>query len=48
MDDVSRRAASRLAVWLRGGLRRPGLTRRRALTAAPALLVLPLMASLSG
>ena len=48
MDDVSRPAASRLAVWLRGGLRRPGLTRRRALTAAPALLVLPLIAGLSG
>ncbi len=48
MDDMSRRAVSRLAIRLRGGLRRPGLTRRRALTAAPALLVLPLMAGLSG
>ena len=48
MDDVSRRAVSRLAIRMRGGLRRHGLSRHRALTAVPALLVLPLMAGLSG
>jgi arabinogalactan endo-1,4-beta-galactosidase len=48
MDDVSRRTVSRLASRLRGGLRRHGLNRHRALTAAPALLILPLMAGLSG
>jgi len=48
MDAVSRRAVSRLAIRMRGGLRRHGLSRHRALTAVPALLVLPLMAGLSG
>ena len=43
MDDVSRRAVSRLASRLRSRLRR-----RAALTAAPALLVLPLLAGVSG
>ena len=53
MDDVSRRVISRLAgrhavKTLRGRLSRLGLNRRRALTAAPALLVVPLMAGVSG
>jgi arabinogalactan endo-1,4-beta-galactosidase len=43
MDDVSRRVITRLASRLRGGL-----SRRAALTAAPALLVLPLMVGGSG
>ena len=53
MDDVSRRVISRLAgrhpvKTLRGRLSRLGLTRHRALTAVPALLVVPLMAGVSG
>jgi hypothetical protein len=43
MDDVSRRAVSRLA-----GRLRSRLSRRAALTTAPALLVLPLLADVSG
>ena len=43
MDDVSRRVISRLA-----GRLRSRLSRRVALTAAPALLIVPLMAGVSG
>src|SRR5580704_5270525 len=48
MDDVSRRVISRLAGRLPFRTGRGRLRRRLALTTAPALLVLPLMASLSG
>jgi arabinogalactan endo-1,4-beta-galactosidase len=48
MDDVSRRVFSRLAGRLPFRTGRGGLSRRLALTAAPALLVVPLMAGVSG
>ena len=48
MDDVSRRVFSRLAGRLPFRTGRGRLSRRLALTAAPALLVVPLMAGVSG
>ena len=48
MDDVSRRVISRLAGRLPFRTGRGRLSRRLALTAAPALLVVPLMAGVSG
>ena len=48
MDDVSRRVISRLGGRLPFRIGRGRLSRRLALTAAPALLVVPLMAGVSG
>ena len=48
MDDVSRWVISRLGGRLPFRTGRGRLSRRLALTAAPALLVVPLMAGVSG